>query len=255
MTRRRKQEVVPQWVKIASVIIAIIAILSTVGFFAVKTSLWGLAGSGDSESAPPTISVKAVSSDTMKRMEQGTILMFGADAASTKPKVFLIADPADISRESTIINGKPSKLLTAVQKSEVTLYLYPIAKTPERATGVESLVKAATCRMGAEKTNTGIYTINGIVKAGSVMKGTESISEMSTLMGMNPNAQCAPSSEGAATSTLNNSIHFAEHFQLVDPPVLVAGGELVDDISKLKPEWVNELINGNPAGSFVQQTS
>lgn len=252
MARRRRESVSP-WVKIVPIILVVLALVGTLGFFAVKTSMWGLVGGSDDAGAEETTtSVKAVSPDTMRRMKQGTILMFGADATSTNPKIFLIADPADLSRESKIINGKPSKLLTAIQKSQATLYLYPIAKTPERAKGVDSLVKAATCRMGAENTSTGIYTLNGIVKAGSEMSGNENIETMSRIMGMNPNAQCAPSAEDAATRTSNNAIHFAEHFQLTDPPVLIVGDELANDMSKLEDDWVDEFLEGQPAGQFTQ---
>ena len=251
---RRRRKTIPAAVKYS--IIAVISVVVAIGIImsAVLTNFWGLKDDsddlGDSDDQQSE-TVRTVSSDTMKRMQQGTILTFGADPESTKPKVFIIGDPKDYSRASKLIGEKPSPFLKAVQKGEITAYFYPVSPDKNRSKGIGSLIKSSACRIGAEKTKTGIYTLSGIVKAGDKLEGTENVASAAKLMGMSAQSQCAPTAEDAANRTANNGAHFAEHFQLTGDPVLIAGNEMITNFNDLEDDWVDELIEGQPAGQLI----
>lgn len=257
MARRRKSDS-DQWMKIGIIsAVAVVVIAAIVSLF-VFTPLAKNTGeffsnmfsSKENEEEDQHVDYQDVSIDTMGRMTKGTILEFGAAAGSSKPQVVFIGDPENLSRSKKIVNGKPSKLLNAVKDRELTLYVYPRSSAPNRSTAIESVTKAASCRINAESTKSGIFTINGIVRVGDKLNGSENIKTVSSAMGMKKSALCSSSAQTAATSTLNNARHFAEQFQ-TDKPSLIVGGQLITDVDRLKDNWVELVLAGEPASSLI----
>lgn len=232
---------------IIAVVVALVLAVAAAGFFLLKD------GDKDGNEEAPVEQVpiaKEVRYEEMKRLSNGTILTFGNPS---KQPVTLIVDPAQIGRQTHIIGGKPSDLLTAVQKGKIRLNLYITPSSQERSKGVASLLKAATCRINSDRSSTNIFTLVGIVNAGDKLKGDEDIKKAAKLMGVKGNIRCAHSATESYTATSNNAKHFLNSFQATDPGIMVSGGQRIDDFNLLKDGWVEGAINGAPAGDLITQ--
>ena len=188
-----------------------------------------------------TTNVQQVSEEAMTNLDEGTSLTFGKDSA---PHVTLIVDPADLSRDKQFINGKPSDFLSAVQKGEIFVNLYLVPSNDSRSTAVDSMIRAATCRLTTDRSTTNIYTLNGIVAAADKVEGQEDIATVSKMMNMDSDTPCSTTADEAAIATSNNGQHFMTRFNLTEPRALISNGGLVTDIFNLKNGWVEGLTSG-----------
>lgn len=235
---RRGKATLKKTIIIMSIIVAIL-VFSFAIFFGYKHFF-----SGSEETVEEKTTSQEVSVETMDRLSTGTVLSFGNPE---KKHISIIADPGQISRSSGIINGKPSDILTAVNDGDIYLNLYLYPSSPERSQAVDSVIKAATCRLGSESSDTGIFTLNGIVKAGAEISGDESIEDVAVMMGMETTSDCPATSNEAALSTANNTQYFMTHFNLDSPGALISHGFLITNIEEMNDDWVSRAKEGAPA--------
>lgn len=180
-------------------------------------------------------------------LNNSTTLVFGDQDSSNV--VTLITDPEELSRDKNFINGRPSEFLTLVQKGDIRLNLLLKPSTPERAMGVESIQKAATCRYYSDNSTTAIYTLNGIVAAASKMTGAENIDQARELMGM-VDISCPADSENNAIINGENAKVFSGLLNAGDKPVLVAGGGITTNIQNLDEKWQEGIKLGMNISNF-----
>lgn len=180
-------------------------------------------------------------------LNNSTTLVFGDQDSSNV--VTLITDPEELSRDKNFINGRPSEFLTLVQKGDIRLNLLLKPSTPERAIGVESIQKAATCRYYSDNSTTAIYTLNGIVAAASKMTGAENIDQARELMGM-VDISCPADSENNAIINGENAKVFSGLLNAGDKPVLVAGGGITTNIQNLDEKWQEGIKLGMNISNF-----
>lgn len=262
MSRRRKTTGMSQpWVKNTLVVLIIIALVALAGFFLLKTPIL----SGVKDSLPSFSSSKEddekqvqapdnVSTDILERLSEGTALVFGANPDPAKPVVSIVGDPSVLSRESQIVNGKPSDFMNAVNHNKITVYYYPVGKE-DKELSTDSITRASICRIGAEKTKTGIFTLTGIVNTGDKVSGNEDVKKVSKMMGMAKNVKCPVSTNEAATQTATNGEFFAEHFGLGregnGDTAVVVGDEVITHPEDLPANWAKLMLSGKPLREIV----
>lgn len=189
-----------------------------------------------------------VSPDTMDRMSRGSILTFGDP---TKKQLTLIVDPEELSRNGSLVGSKPSPLMNAVKDGDIALNLYLAPRSDNRAVGVNSIVKAAVCKLSQDKSKTGIYTLTGIVKTADSVSSISSTEEAGHIMGIKNDDKCPANSNEVAVSTSNNAQHFMTQFEMDSPGAIVSGGGLTRNIRSLDDDWVKKAIDGTDARSMV----
>lgn len=180
-------------------------------------------------------------------LNNSTTLVFGDQ--NSKNVVTLITDPEELSRDKNFINGRPSEFLTLVQKGDIRLNLLLKPSNPDRAMGVESIQKAATCRYYSDNSTTAIYTLNGIVAAAAKMTGAENVDQARELMGME-DISCPADSENNAIINGENAKVFSGILNAGDKPVLISGGGVTTNIQNLDENWQEGIKLGMNISNF-----
>lgn len=180
-------------------------------------------------------------------LNNSTTLVFGDQ--NSENVVTLITDPEELSRDKNFINGRPSEFLTLVQKGDIRLNLLLKPSNPDRAMGVESIQKAATCRYYSDNSTTAIYTLNGIVAAAAKMTGAENVDQARELMGME-DISCPADSENNAIINGENAKVFSGILNAGDKPVLISGGRVTTNIQNLDENWQEGIKLGMNISNF-----
>lgn len=180
-------------------------------------------------------------------LNNSTTLVFGDQ--NSENVVTLITDPEELSRDKNFINGRPSEFLTLVQKGDIRLNLLLKPSNPDRAMGVESIQKAATCRYYSDNSTTAIYTLNGIVAAAAKMTGAENVDQARELMGME-DISCPADSENNAIINGENAKVFSGILNAGDKPVLISGGGVTTNIQNLDENWQEGIKLGMNISNF-----
>lgn len=195
-----------------------------------------------------------VSTDILDRLGEGTALIFGAKPDPAKPVVSIIGDPSALSRSSYIVNGKPSEFINAVKDRKITFYYYPVGDE-EKKVSTDSITRASICRIGAERTQSGFFTLIGIVNLGDKVNGNEDVKEVSKMMGMSEDVKCPKSTNEASTQTSANGEFFAEHFgtgrEGNGDVAIVVGDEVITHPENLPANWVQLMLAGKPLREIV----
>lgn len=250
--KSRKQQKNSTIIKNIALVVGVIVVVIAI----ILAGVWFFSGQSDNNKAdvePKTPPYQDVSEDVMDKLSQGTVLRFGNNEKNT---ITIIADPKQIGRNSEIISGHPSNLVKAVQNNKLGLNLYLVADNKEREDGVHSMIAAATCRLGKDKTETKTPTLSGIVNAGDKLQGDESATGAAKLMGMKKNTDCAAASNEAYTKTISNAQYFMqEHLDAPDPGIIISSGGAISDIENLKTDWVDRAIQGDNAKNFLADTA
>lgn len=248
MTERRRRRQPRTWkfyTLIAAVIVASVALVASLGVFG-----WMYLGSRD-EAAPEPQEEKStsqpVSEETATRLDSGTILQFGKGG----PTITLIVDPADLSRTTNMVGGSPSDFFNAIMDHKLSVNLYLAPRTPERQMAVDSVIKAATCMYGNDRTETKLPTLLRISDISDGLRGSEDLTVVSEQMGMSPDTECAAQSADAATGMANNSRHFMTQFKMETPGALISDGSLVTELDLLRSDWVDRAVAGTTATSLL----
>lgn len=183
------------------------------------------------------------------QIERGSMLRFGNKEKGTN--VVLFADPEDLSRQKALVNGKPSKFLTEVQKGNYYLTYFPVPKTPERSQFVQNVSKVAKCRQATDLSTTSIFTLNAIVKAGEKLPSDASVDDIAKLMNADM-ALCPEGIDEGVQQLAGNTRYFMyDAFGLNEEKVttaLYANNSIVTDIFNLKEGWEKAIANGVEAG-------
>ena len=262
MSRRKSSTFSQPWVKNILVILVVI-IVAAGGVFALlqsslKDSLPFIGASASEEEEEELLPPENVSSDIVSRLSEGTALLFGATPEPGKPVVSIVGDPEELSRSSYIVNGKPSDFMNAVNESKLTFYYYPVGKEG-RQTSTDSITRASVCRIGAEKTTTGIFTLTGIVSTGDKVEGSEDVAKVSSMMGMAEDVKCPVSTNEASTQTSANADFFAEHFGLgregKGDTAIVVGDEVITHPENLPANWAEMVLEGKPLREIIKPAS
>ena len=262
MSRRKRIPALSQpWVKNTLVVAIIVIFVVVCGVFLAKgTSLSSakdslpFVSSHDESEDNQDKSPDNVSTDITERLSEGTALVFGAKPNPSKPVVSIVGDPSILSRKAQIVDGKPSKFMNAVNHNKITVYYYPVGKEDKKLS-TDSITRASICRIGAEKTKTGIFTLTGIVNTGDKVKGDEKVGKVSKMMGMSSGVKCPTSTNEASTQTVANGEFFAEHFGLGrdgnGDSAVVVGDEVTTHPEYLPDNWVETMISGKPLREII----
>lgn len=261
MSRRRSTTGLSQpWVKNTIAVVIVGLIVALVGGLLLKTPL--LSGVKDSlpsfsankEEEEEVKAPENVSTDILARLSEGTALIFGAKPDPSKPVVSIVGDPAALSRSSHIVNGKPSDFMNAVKDKKITFYYYPVGNDDKKVS-TDSITRASVCRIGAEKTTSGIFTLTGIVNTGDKVTGEEDVKNVSKMMGMSEDVKCPTKTNEAATQTTTNGEFFAEHFGIGREDngevAIVVGDEVITHPESLPANWVHLMLAGKPLREIV----
>ena len=262
MSRRKSSTFSQPWMKNSLVILAIIAVVAGVVFAllqtGIKDSLPFVNASKNEEEQEELAPPENVSSDIVSRLSEGTALVFGAEPEPGKPVVSIVGDPEELSRSSYIINGKPSDFMNAINENKLTFYYYPVGKEGKQ-TSTDSITRASVCRIGAEKTTTGIFTLTGIVNTGDKVEGNEEVAKVSSMMGMAEDVKCPVSTNEASTQTSANAEFFAEHFGLgregKGDTAIVVGDEVITNPKNLPADWTKMVLDGKPLREIIKPAS
>lgn len=263
MSRRKSSNAFSQqWAKNSLAIALVIVLLAVAVLIFSKTPIMsGVTStlpsfsSSDKEEQQEVMPPENVSTDMLAKLSEGTALIFGAKPDPGKPVVSIIGDPAELSRASYIVNGKPSGFLNAINENKATLYYYPVG-TEDKKVSTDSITRASVCRIGAEKTPTGIFTLTGIVNTGDKVTGSETVEKVSEMMGMSKDVQCPVSTNEASTQTTTNGEFFAEHFGLGrdgnGSTAIVVGDEVITHPENLPANWSQLMLAGKPLREIIQ---
>lgn len=234
-------------------IVAVVVIIGVIGVMLLPGISMPSMPFGKDKEEEQVVEVDNVSSDISAKLGQGTALSFGAPASSNKPVIAVVGDPEVLSRSGKIINGKPSDLMNAINRSQVTFYYYPVSET--KKTSTDSITRASICRIGAEKTSTGIFTLTGIVSNGDKMTGSEDVKKVSSMMKMSKDVKCPVKTNQASTQTALNAEFFAEHFGLGRDgngnTAIVVDDEVITNPDALPDDWAKQVLNGIPLREIV----
>lgn len=196
--------------------------------------------------------VKNVSSDTMERLSEGSVITFGDPE---KPHVTLIVDPSELSREKKLVNGEPSALLNAVKDNQIFLNLYLVPNDESRTQGTNSLIRAATCNLANDKSSGAVVTLVKLANAAPNFVGDEDILAASEILKIPADIQCPDTVGEASAGTADNGRFFAQHFGIQQPSILVSDGQLVNTLDKFKSDWVQDLIAQTPASGLLDSSA
>lgn len=245
MSRLRRTRQAPQWLGAAIVVISLVIMIVSGAVIASHSHMFHHDNNSEN-SASEKEKPQEVSQGILDKMKQGTALSFGAQSQGKHPVIAVVGDTAKLSRSQNIVQGKPSELLNAIRKQQVSMYVYPVSHDKPVAT--DSVTRAAICRIGAEKTPSGIFTLNSIVSIGDKLSGNEDVKKVSSMMKMSANVKCPVKTNEAASQTSTNAEFFQEHFGLgrddKGDTAVIVGNEYITHIDQLPHDWVKQVIQG-----------
>lgn len=247
MTERRRRQ--PRtWKFYTLVTAAIVTAVALVASLVVLGYMYLSAPDEDEQDPAEETSIsQPVSEETTARLDEGTILQFGKGG----PTITLIVDPADLSRTTNMVGGTPSDFFNAIKDRKLTVNLYLAPRSPERQVAVDSVIKAATCMYGNDRTETKLPTLLRISDISDGLRGSEDLTVVSERMGMTPETECAARSADAATGMANNSRHFMTQFKMHAPGALVSAGSMTTELDLLRSDWVDRAAAGTTATSLL----
>jgi len=247
--RRDYQDIIK---KVSIVVGALLIVALSIWFVLAQTTL-GTKILGK-ETEKPTVNVQLASSDTMKKLSEGSVLVFGNPE---RKHVSLIVDPQDLSRDSSIIDGKPSDFLNAVKNEDIFLNLYLLPQEQSHEAGTKSLIRAAACNLTTDKSPGSVVTLVKLVNAADKFNGDEDNSKATELMNMDKDKKCPESIPESADSTVQNGALLAQEFDLDNSnkhQAFVSDGQVVDSTEHFKTGWVKDLSQGAPLSNLIDNS-
>lgn len=241
-------------IKKGSIIAVVVLILSLLVWFILARTSMGTKILGK-ETEKPVVNVQLASSETMEKLSEGTVLVFGNPE---KKHVSMIIDPEDLTRNSKIINGEPSDFLNAVKDDDIFLNLYLKPKDESHEAGTKSLIRAAACNLTTDRSSGSIVTLVKLVNAAEKFEGNEDNSKATEIMNMKKDTKCADSIPESADSTVNNANVFAQEFGVEDSEkkqAFVSDGQVVDNLDHFKSDWVKDIIKGASLSNLIDSSA
>lgn len=241
-------------IKKGSIILGAVLVLSLLIWFILAKTSMGTKILGK-ETEKPVVNVQLVSSDTMEKLSEGTVLVFGNPE---KKHVSMIVDPSDLSRDSKIINGEPSDFLNAVKDEDIFLNLYLKPKDETREAGTKSLIRAAACNLSTDKSPGSIVTLVKLVNAAEKFEGTEDNARATEIMNMKKDTKCAESIPESADSTMNNGNIFSQEFDIEEndkKQAFISDGQAIDNLDHFKTDWVKDIVKGASLSNLIDNSA
>lgn len=241
-------------IKKGSIILGVVLVLSLLIWFILAKTSMGTKILGK-ETEKPVVNVQLVSSDTMEKLSEGTVLVFGNPE---KKHVSMIVDPSDLSRDSKIINGEPSDFLNAVKDEDIFLNLYLKPKDETREAGTKSLIRAAACNLSTDKSPGSIVTLVKLVNAAEKFEGTEDNARATEIMNMKKDTKCAESIPESADSTMNNENIFSQEFDIEEndkKQAFISDGQAIDNLDHFKTDWVKDIVKGASLSNLIDNSA
>lgn len=248
--------------KVISIVLAIVLILSSVGFVAWKVAdrfhvadkVGNFLSSGEEE----IVHVSSINSDTMIMLKEGTSLSFGDPS---KPYVNLIVTPQGLGRDNDIIGEKPSELLNAVKDKEIMLNIYLADDKGGSSAGINSLIKAAACNTLRDETPGKIATLSRIVEKGGTILPEDDYKTAIDKLGIDSKVydECvsdvdrSASIDSSTADTERNTQYFIQQFNISHPSHIIVDGQSADRLDVFKPEWVEGAIQRKPIISLIKE--
>ena len=241
-------------IKKGSIIAIIVLILSLLLWFILARTSVGTKILGK-ETEKPVVNVQLASSETMEKLSEGTVLVFGNP---DKKHVSLIIDPKDLTRSSKLIDGEPSDFLNAVKDEDIFLNLYLKPKDESHEAGTKSLIREAACNLSTDKSPGSIVTLVKLVNASEKFEGNEDNSKATEIMNMKKDTKCADSIPESADSTVNNGNIFSQEFGIENndkKQAFVSDGQVIDNLDHFKTDWAQDIVKGASLSNLIDSSA